>query len=320
MSRIVALTGASGFIGGHVAAALAAAGWRVRALVRRPGAGLPDGVVAVPGALEDSASLDTLVAGAQAIVHCAGLVVATDTAAFDAVNRGGTARLVAAAARQAPPSPRFVLMSSLAAREPELSAYAASKRAAERELARHGAGHSAGHGAELVWTVLRPPAVYGPGDRATLGFFRQFQRGVAVLPGAGGRLSLIHAHDLTAAVVALLDSPGHDGATLEVHDGQAAGYGWRDVAAAAGRALGRRVICVPLPRLALAPFVAVNAVARRAFGRAPQLTPDKLRELYHPDWVCRENPLAGTTGWTPALTIDRGFADTLAWYRAQGWL
>ncbi len=106
MSRIVALTGATGFIGGHVAAALAAGGWQVRALVRQSDAVLPDGVMAVPGALEDGASLDALIAGAQVVVHCAGLVAAADDAAFDAVNAGGTARLAAAAARHASPSPR----------------------------------------------------------------------------------------------------------------------------------------------------------------------------------------------------------------------
>ena len=86
------------------------------------------------------------------------------------------------------------------------------------------------------------------------------------------------------------------------------------------RAPGRRVICVALPRLALAPFAAANAVARRALGQAPLPTPDKLRELYHPDWVCREIPLAETAGWAPALTIDEGFAATPEWYCAQGWL
>ena len=294
-----------------MARALDADGWRVRALVRRADQG-PAFATLITGTLEDRESLDRLVTGVDAVVHCAGLVSAASAADFDAVNEAGVARLAAAAASSETP-PRFILMSSLAAREPGLSGYGASKRNGERALAHHGGG--------LPWTVLRPPAVYGPGDRASLRFFRLYQRGLAPFPGGPvGRLSLIHGADLAGAVAALLATGRGVHQSFEIRDGCAEGYSWADVAAAAGRGFGRPMTRVRLPRGLMESLAVFNQLACRMFGATPSLTRDKVRELYHPDWLCRENPVAKLTGWSPRLTIDEGFEQTIAWYRAAGWL
>lgn len=259
----------------------------------------------IHGSLEDEASLARLVAGADAVVHCAGLVRAAPQADFHAVNEAGVARLAEAAA-QSPILPRFILISSLAAREPQLSPYAASKRAGEAALARHGA--------DLPWTVLRPPAVYGPGDRGTLDFFRLYSRGIAPMPGGkAARLSLIHGEDLAGAVAALVgtDTVGrHE--TLEVRDGHGGGYGWADLADAAARAFERPMMRLAPPRMLMTALAAVRVV--------PGLSRGKVNELYHPDWRIADNPIAGLTAWTPAIDINQGFAGTIAWYRAEGWL
>lgn len=290
---------------------LDADGWRVRALVRRADRG-PAYATLVPGALEDRMSLERLVDGVQAVVHCAGLVRAAKAADFAAVNEAGVERLAAAAA-SCPTPPRFILMSSLVAREPRLSPYGASKRAGERALA--------GHGGALPWTVLRPPAVYGPGDRGTLDFFRLYERGLALLPGGdAGRLSLIHGEDLAGAVAALLASDVGLCETFEVHDGHDEGYSWADLADAAGRAYGRPMTRLAPPRVLMDALAVINQGLCGIFGSAPRLTRGKVDELYHPDWRCRDNPIARLAGWTPHFSIDRGFAQTIAWYRSEGWL
>ncbi|MFQ5784866.1 MAG: NAD-dependent epimerase/dehydratase family protein [Alphaproteobacteria bacterium] len=313
MSRTVALTGASGFVGSHVAARLVAEGWRVRALSHsRALDPATDGLTPIPGALDDRESLVELVRGADAVVHCAGLVRASSKAEFAAVNTAGTARLAAVAASLTPP-PRFILMSSLAARAPALSAYASSKRAAEEALA--------GMKRALPWAALRPPAVYGPGDTATLGFFRQIRFGVAAVPACPkARFSLIYVADLAAAVAAALMAPVTNGSILEVRDDRADGYTWPDVAGIAARELGRRAVSVPVPRGFMRIVAAVNVAACAATGRAPMVTPGKVRELFHPDWVCSDNPLVRLTDWTPQVAVGDGFARTIAWYRRQGWL
>jgi nucleoside-diphosphate-sugar epimerase len=166
MSRTIVITGATGFIGSKLAKRLASTDWHIRALVRSASLGkLPKDIETewVTGDLEDIESLKKLVAGADAIVHCAGAVRGASQDDFNRINVDGVARMVQIAASQNP-MPRFLLISSLAAREPQLSFYAASKRGGEKALA--------SLSGDMFWGVLRPPAVYGPGDREMLPLFK----------------------------------------------------------------------------------------------------------------------------------------------------
>jgi acyl carrier protein len=233
MTGLIALTGATGFVGAAVLRALLKEGRRVRALSRREGALAPhERLEIVLGDLSSDTALERLLAGTSAVVHVAGLVKAPDRRSFEAVNVEGTRRLVEAAAKQEP-VPRFIYLSSLAAREPGLSAYAASKHGGELAVAENPALSD--------WQILRPPAVYGPGDRATRSLFQQFARGRCPVPGRGqGRFSLIYVEDLADAVVALLRHRIPPG-LYELHDGRPGGYDWSDMAAIAARAVGRPV-------------------------------------------------------------------------------
>ncbi len=203
MFRRVALTGATGFIGAVVARVLAECGWRIKALTRRGSTLERLGAVSVEpvaGSLEDEAALRHLVSGVDAVVHCAGAVRGATLADFNQVNVHGLLRLLRAAAEQRP-SPRILALSSLAAREPGLSHYASSKR--EGELALVGAAGS------LSWTVLRPPAVYGPGDRELLPLFLWMRRGLAFVPAKpDARFSLLFVDDLAGAVLDWLNRGG----------------------------------------------------------------------------------------------------------------
>lgn len=310
---LVALTGAGGFVGGHIARRLSAAGWRVRALQRQ--SAVPNGLTglsSISGSLHDRDSLEALVDGVDAVVHCAGLVAARRRRDFFDTNVGGTRALVDAAAAR-PEPPKFVLVSSMAARLPEISAYAESKHAAERALADRARG--------IAWAVLRPSAVYGPGDRATLSLFRAFARGVAPSPTVpGARFSLIYADDVARGVLALLRRDAPAGETFEIDDGHTGGYSWPQVAAVAESQLGRRVRRLPLHRGVT--LLAAHVIDRLAkvSGRVSVFAPDKVREMFHPDWVCRDRRLGRLTGWRPAVGIADGFERTFDWYRAEGWL
>jgi nucleoside-diphosphate-sugar epimerase len=212
-------------------------------------------------------------------------------------------RLVRVAAEQQP-LPRFLLISSLAAREPDLSPYAASKRRGERVLALE-AGR-------MPWTVLRPPAIYGPGDRELLPLFRWMRRGIAPLPGpADARLSLLYVEDLAEAVAELLNCRYDQGAVFELHDGKDLGYTWSEVIDIATRLRARRIIRIPVPGLDL--LARANLTAARILGYAPMLTPGKLRELRHRNWVCDNTALNSATGWTPRIPLEEGLRRTLDW-------
>ncbi|HEX5080278.1 MAG TPA: NAD-dependent epimerase/dehydratase family protein [Geminicoccaceae bacterium] len=313
MRPTVAVTGATGFIGRHVVRRLRA-DWRVRILARRPPdpALLGPEVEAVQGQLDD-ASLRRLLDGVDAVVHVAGLIKARTRDDFFRVNAEGIGRLAAVAAA-APRPPRLVLMSSLAAREPEISDYAASKLAGERALIAAGDA--------LRWSILRPPAVYGPGDRATLFFFRCVRHGIGPLLGsADARLSLLHVADLADAVTALLADERAAGLIAEIDDGRGmqGGYRWPEMVEAAAAAFGRRARLLRIPITIPYGLAWLNRTLARA-GYTPMLTPGKVRELYHPDWVCDAGPLMARTLWRPAVPLREGFAATVAWYRQHGWL
>ena len=307
----IALTGATGFVGRHLLDRFCREGWPVRVLARRPGdLENMDGVSVVQGDLADRDALARLVEDAGAVVHCAGLIRGASRAAFREVNVEGTERLVAAASNMAVP-PRFILISSFAAREPGLSHYAASKRGAEDALRRLGDG--------LEWIILRPPAVYGPGDTATLSLFRLFKRGLMIFPGNArrdsARLSLIYVEDLAAAVAAVLDAGHPARSVFEISDACREGYTWQSIGEVGARTLGTRVRHVGIPFRLMALAAGANLIARRCLGRRPMMTPGKVRELFHPNWAVTGSPLAEYVGWEPQVTIEDGFARTVRWYR-----
>jgi nucleoside-diphosphate-sugar epimerase len=287
-------------------------GWRVRALARRSDPFLADaGAQVVRGALDDRASLEVLVESAEAVVHCAGLVTARSRNEFVRVNRDGTAALAAALVARSRP-PRLLMLSSLAAREPGLSAYAASKRMAEDAVRETLAGRA-------DFCIVRPPAVYGPGDRATLPIFRQIRKGLLFVPAADARFSLLYVDDLAEIVARLLEAPRWAGATMEPDDGSG-GYSWADLARIAGGHLERPIRTVPVPWLALWLPAACAEILGVALRRAPMLTLGKLRELYHSDWLCRTGSGPPLPAAPTRVTFDNGFAATLAWYMQRKWL
>lgn len=300
------MTGATGFAGRHVVEALRRVGHLVRVLARDPArAGFPGEVEVVPGDLARAEALAQLVAGADAVLHVAGAIMAVDDAGFFAVNADGTQALVAAA--EAAGVPRFVQVSSLAAREPRLSPYGASKRAGEEAVQASALASRA--------VIIRPPAVYGPGDKATLPLLRALTQHVSVIPStARSRFSLIHVHDLAEILTAAVTAPR--GGVVEVSDGTPGGYGWPEVLAAAEAATGIRVRAVFLPRALPALVGALSEQLARARGVATIVSRGKIAELYHPDWVTHGE------GWPlpRSIRFAEGFASTLAWYRAQGWL
>lgn len=306
MARLVAVTGATGFVGTHLVAALARRGWRLRLLVRR-WSPLPSlaGVDAdlVLGDVSSEPALRQLVAGADAVVHAAGLIKAKADRDFLPVNRDSAALLSALA-----PDAPLLLLSSLAAREPQLSAYGASKRAGEAVVATRSG----------PWTIVRAPAVYGPGDRETLAYFRAVNSGIAPQPRVPeARLSLIHVADLAEALALAVERSPASG-TYEIDDGRT--YTYADMASAAGAALGRRPLRLAVPRSVMAGIARWNEVRQSLGGGAQILTRGKVNEIFHPDWSASDRRLAAAIGFQPRYDLTSGFRNTILWYRAKHWL
>lgn len=306
MSKVIALTGATGFIGTALRNRLKSERIQVRALCRDPSSARcpPDPSISwIPGRLEDPDSLKRLLNGVDTIIHCAGIVRGFEWRQFKKVNTDGVARMVQAA-RQMHPSPRFLLVSSLAARKPTLSHYAASKRQGEEILR--------SDGGDLEWVILRPPAVYGPGDREIAPLLRMMCKGFA--PQAApptSRFAMIYIDDLTGAIAALVASKAWKRSILELHDGRPDGYDWREVAQTVSRLAARPVyrFRVPLGLIRYAAFI--NITAARFVGYAPMLTPGKVRELEYPDWTCDNTAISAISDWRPQITLHEGMKKTL---------
>ena len=313
---VLAITGATGFIGQALLHAAAAGRWQPRILTRRyPGDCLVPGhsLEVVPGDLNDPTALKDLLEGATAVIHLAGLIKALRAADFFAANAGGTERLLQVAA-EVNPKAAFIHVSSLAAREPQLSSYAASKRAGEDKV-RDLAG-------DRPWAVIRPPAVYGPGDTATLPLFQAARRGLLPYPAApGARVSLIHVADLAALLLAvagrLADGALPSGRLAEVDDGQAGGYGWREMLEGLAKAAGHPLRSWRMPRPLLVLPAMANDLLCRLRHRPDVFGYEKLAELYHLDWVARPSDLPLIVRWQPDFHLENGFRDTFDWYRAH---
>jgi len=300
----LALTGGTGFVGQAVLDEAARRGLRLRALARREQAPR-EGVEWIAGDLGAPAALDELLAGCDGVLHIAGVVNAVDAAGFHLGNVAGTQNVVDAARRAG--VARFIHTSSLAAREPQLSDYGHSKRLAEAVVQAGGQD----------WTIVRPPAVYGPRDTEILQLFRAARWHFVPMPPEG-RSSIIHVDDLARL---LLDLPAAAPATaaqiLEPDDGNVGGWSHRDLAQAIGGAVGKRVWAPHVPRAVLAGAARLDALLR---GAQAKLTPDRARYIAHPDWVCDPARNVPADVWQAEIGAEQGMAQTANWYRRHGWL
>ena len=303
-TSLVALTGGTGFVGKATLAALDRAGYAVRALART----VPEATSAaqwVRGDLADRKALAQLVEGAEAVIHVAGLTTAHDPAQFEHANVAGTLALIEAAGKAG--VRRFVLVSSLSAREPQLSAYGASKERAERLVMASG----------LDWTIVRPPGVYGPWDIDYLEMFKLAKLGFVPVPPPG-RSSLIHVQDLAELLAALVPAGEHVTQRLfEPDDGHTGGWTHRELARVIGWAVGRRPFVMQLSSRMLARAARADRLIRRSRAR---LTADRVGYMTHPDWLAREELAVPGAIWRPRISTREGLKATARWYREKGWL
>jgi nucleoside-diphosphate-sugar epimerase len=299
----LAITGGTGFVGSHLIDAALAAGHEVTALTRRDQPPR-ERVCWVAGDLADRAALHALVTDADALIHVAGVINAPDAAGFEQGNVAGTLATLAAAT--AGGVRRFVDVSSLAAREPKLSLYGASKAKAEALVESSG----------LDWSIVRPPAVYGPGDKETLELFKMAKLGVVLMPPSG-RVSLIHVDDLARLLLALVQRGAPKRVVIEPDDGKPDGWTHKQFADALGRAVGRKTVSLSAPRLMIRIAAQLDRLVRR--GRA-KLTPDRAAYFTHPDWVASSGRRPPPELWQPQVETEQGLRETAEWYAAQGWL
>ena len=318
------VTGATGFVGSHLAEALRQQGDDVTALARSPRKAEPltaQGVSVIPGDLHHSAALQRAVEGQDVVYHVAGLVAARNEAEFLSANRDGTENVVAAMEKAG--VSRLILVSSLAAAGPAsrgvplsgdeparpVTAYGRSKLAAEQVLRRSG----------LAWSIVRPPIVYGPRDREVLKVFRLARLGIAPVFGDGTQeLVAVHAQDLAAALIATASTPATAGRTYTACHPEV--FTSAQFGTAVAAAMGRSVTTLRIPQTLGRAVLSLAEAAAKLAHRPTILTADKANEFFQPAWTGDPDPLTQATGWRARFDLKSGLAHTYCWYREAGWL
>ncbi|MBT0720211.1 NAD-dependent epimerase/dehydratase family protein [Rosenbergiella collisarenosi] len=304
MIQTVALTGATGFIGSHIVEKLLSSGFHVRALTRSPpAAGQRNGLTWVRGSLEDESALNELVYGAQVVVHCAGHVRGKNLLTFTQANVEGSLRLLNAAENSLS-CKRYLFISSLAARHPELSWYAQSKVAAEQQLIENASSVSIG--------IFRPTAVYGPRDKELQPVFTWLLRGLLPQTGSSAtQLSFLHVYDFAEAVAKWITADVHNETPYELCDGRPSGYRWSDLQEIGESIRHKPVKVLKIPLPLLKSIAMLSTQVSRLTGKEPMLTQSKIGELTHIDWSATNVMITSNIGWTPTIQLERALRDGL---------
>lgn len=321
------MTGATGFLGRHVSAALVEAGWAVRALSRRGGSGPELGfedmpVEIVPGDLTEDSNLASAARGCQAIVHLAGLVNARSLAAYRSVNAAGTDRLVAAAGKTAPEA-FFVHVSSQAAAGPARGGRAVAEEDVPEPVSWY--GQSKLEGEEAVrrrwpgaWIILRPGPIYGPGDRGLLAYFRLARSGWMPVPAGSSRIQIAHAASIAQALVLAASRPDLTGRTGFLCDPGSLTV--RDLAQAIAALEHPPARLLALPDVLVRWTGHAETLREALTGRSRPFNADKAREVLAGDWLCDSAPLRRDLGLPAPIPLERGLRETREWYLQKGWL
>lgn len=324
----VLLTGASGFVGSHILDVLVERAIPTAILLRptsnRQFVQRHLGCVEVqPGSINDLKSLEKALADATHVIHCAGCTKARRNSDFYEVNETGTRNMVAALNLRNGAIQQFLHISSLAVAGPAtaerpateldapnpISEYGRSKLAAELEVRNH---------CRTVYTILRPPAVYGPRDSGFFAMFNAVHRHLLPRPNRRQILSLVYAKDLAQAVVNCLGHPGAAGKAYFVAS--------RERVSASGMAqqiagtMGGWTLPCPLPAAALWPVCLAQEIFGRLTGRAMLLNMQKYSELRAPGWVCEPSLFEKEIGFRCETPLKQGISEALEWYRKEGWL
>jgi nucleoside-diphosphate-sugar epimerase len=325
----VLVTGATGFVGGHILERLLTAGLPVVAMVRTAEQAQAlrshhPRVETRLGTLDSADELVRIMEGISHVVHAAGATKAIGSAGFYRVNQIGTRHLLEAVNQSVGQVQRLIHISSLAAAGPASAAHPAREHDEPKPVSHYGRSKLVGEvevraACRCEFVILRPPGVYGPRDVEFLKLFKAIRGHVCPLFGGGRQeLSLVHVSDLAAVVASALTHPAAAGQTYHVAAAETVTTG--ALAREVARLVGTWTIPLRLPTPAFWPVCLAADLVSRCTGRASVLSLQKYAELRAPGWVCACDKLERELGLICPTQLADGLAQTLRWYREAGWL
>src|SRR6267143_4272596 len=324
----VLITGATGFIGSHLAEQLHQKGYVLRCLVRKTSnlrwiEHLP--VEYYYGDLFDEEVLKQAVEGVDCVYHVAGLTKAKSRAEYFLGNHIGTKNLLDAVEKVRPSLKRFILVSSLAAVGPSLNgtpvneetpyhpitAYGESKMEAEKECLKMVD--------RLPITIVRPPAVYGPRDKDVFEFFTAVNRGLQPMIGLRTKtVSLIYVTDLVNGIILAGENEVARGKVYFISSERY--YSWKEVGDVTSRIMQKKAIRLKIPVAVVYTIAAVSELFSIGTGKAVLLNMEKARDIVQDAWTCDISKAKVELGFRESHTLENGIRKTVGRYRAQGWL
>jgi nucleoside-diphosphate-sugar epimerase len=326
----VFVTGATGFVGSHLTRALVERDDEVVCLVRdldRARQILGDAAPKlVCGNLNDRDTLRSACENADIVYHSAGLTTARSRDGFFAVNADATQRLVEAVADSAPRLTRFVYISSQAAAGPSRTGQPRTENETPAAVSNYGESKLAGEDrvrdSGLPWTIVRPCAVYGPGDRAFLTVFKMVRMGIMpVLGSARQELSLVHISDLVRSLLQILIPITVSETYFVCHPEIVTAHSLcKNIGAALSPDTPKEPLVFGLPSWAVKTILTLTDTAAGLAGNSTFLSRDKGNEYLAEAWVCSPGKLEAATGWRAETPAEEGVRDTVRWYRENGWL
>ena len=323
---LAVVTGASGFVGSHIVDELLRQGARVRCILRSSSShrwlsGKPIEIVTAP--LTDASRLAAAVAGADWIVHAAGITHARGPAEYHEANVKGTERMLRAALT-VDGLKRFVLISSQAAAGPSADGRPVVETTLPQPVSPYGTSKLRSEELTMLMrdripvVAIRPPAVYGPRDEAILKIFVAVKRHIQPVLRAHGRFSLIHAEDLARAVCLSLTHEGAPGEVFFAAEPDETNYD--QMGRFVKEAMGTWAVRVQVPGFLLVAGALVGEAVGGILGVAPFLSRDKLREISSGDWICSSDKIRARLGWEPKISARDGILATAEWYREARWV
>jgi nucleoside-diphosphate-sugar epimerase len=329
----VLVTGATGFLGGYMVQELVRRGHDVTGMVRPSNNSRPDWDGRVPTRVADLTDAESLIRateGMEAVIHLAAhYTFHGKKELYDKVTVGGTRSLLQACVRNGVKT--FIYCSSTEAIGPGESPpadedtplrpfyeYGRSKVAAEEAVRESGASG-------IGWTIIRPSGFYGPGnvDDVAYWFITSFARNSVVtrfMVGSGMNLvQFVHARDAVNAFVLALENPKvAKGQTYVISDDHA--WSYRDLYSMMAELCGRRPPNRHLPKALakamMAPVEAFNRLAGRESFMWHLSTVDSVTS----DRSFSSAKAARELGYRPSTGLRDGLKETIAWYKANGYL
>jgi len=325
--RRVLVTGGTGFIGSHLVATLAEQGVKARVLVRPTSdttSLIARGVECIVGGLDELDILAQAVNGVETVIHLAAVTRARSEKEYFQVNTDGTRNLVNTLRMMDPRPRRLVYVSSLAAAGPSVDGVPVDVYDVPRPITSYGRSKLAGEAEclmianEMEVLILRPPAVYGPGDRDLFRCFQMATRGILLVPTGPTRwLQFIHVHDLINALLCAITAEQASGV---YHVAEPQPYAWGQITDWLAKAVGRQVRAVRVPQWSIRAAAAVSEFGAAMIGRATIFNREKAEELLAPGWLCETEAVKRDLGFEVRIPLPQGLVGTASWYREHGWL